>query len=196
MKTKIKTFSLEHKHAVLSISAQQIGKNFIDESYLTGFLNNQNAKGIVAVINKNVVGFSFFQWCSIEELLKHVFTDKSWLREIFAHRQRILIGYRNLTAVTKDFQSMGIGNMLVGFSIKELEKKTDTIVNVVWTADNKKNLKNALRKYGLKLAKKIPCYWKNDSVKRNYECAVCGLPPCNCSAEIYITQCYPYPPET
>jgi hypothetical protein len=31
----------------------------------------------------------------------------------------------------------------------------------------------------------LPNYWKEDSIKENFTCPVCGNPPCLCSAVIY-----------
>ena len=199
MKIEIRPFSIEDKISVLSVSDQEVGKNFIDQDYLNFFLNNLNAGGIVAIIHEEVVGFSFFQWCSVNELSKYIFTDKNWLTETVnikkkdspssvygEHSRTILIGYRNLTAVKQDFQNKGVGSRLVDFSIKKLKKKSNIIVNVVWKAENKINLGNTLLRYGLKPVKTITDYWREDSIKRNYDCAVCGRPPCKCTAEIYI----------
>lgn len=196
MEIKIFPFSLIHIKTVLGISEEQIGKYFIDQNYINFFLNNSNAHGIVAIVKKEVVGFSFFQWCTVDVLAKYIFTDKNWLKEILRKKNHdslipVLIGYRNLTAVKKDFQNKGVGSKLVSFSIKELKKRSDIIVNVVWKAENKKNLGQTLQRHGLKPAKTIPGYWREDSLNRKYECAVCGPPPCKCIAEIYISTTSP-----
>lgn len=175
-----------HKREVASISEKEIGKNFISEEYLHYFLNNPVADGIVAMAANDVAGFSFFQWCAKDELSKYIFVDKSWLKEILKNAD--LTGYRNLTAVKKEFQGRGIGSKLVDSSIEKLKKRTDIIVNVVWKAPGGKNLGKALERHGLKRIKTIPGYWREDSLMRQYECAVCGLPPCCCTAEIYISE--------
>lgn len=196
MEIKISTFSLIHIKTVLVISEEQIGKFFIDKNYLNFFLNNPNAHGIVAIVKKEIVGFSFFQWCTIDELAKYIFTDKNWLRKIIIEKNPgskslDIMGYRNLTAVKQEFQNKGVGGRLVEFSVKKLKKKSDIITNVVWKAENKLSLGNTLQKFGLRPVKTITGYWRKDSIKRKYECAVCGPPPCKCTAEIYISTTSP-----
>ncbi len=185
MKIEIIPFSEKHKKDVLKISEKEIGKNFIDENYLNSFLNNTNAKGVVAIINGKVAGFTFFQWLKGTELHQYIFTNKDWLKEV--SKRKKLIGYRNLTAVKNSFQNYGIGKKLVEVSIAELKQKTNFLANVVWITDRKKNLGKTLEKFGLKPLKTIADYWKSDSIKRNYECAICGSPPCTCKALIYFS---------
>lgn len=186
MNIRITLFSSRYKKEVASISEKEMGKNFINEEYLNFFLDNPNAQGIVALVNDEVVGFSFFQWCVKDELSKYIFVDQGWLKEIFKNVD--LIGYRNLTAVKKEFQGRGIGSKLVDNSIEELKKRAEVIANVVWKAPGSKNLGKALERHGLKRVKTIRGYWREDSLKRKYECAACGLPPCRCTAEIYISE--------
>lgn len=184
MKIRILPYSDLYKREVLLISDKQIGKDFINEKYLGFFLNNPDAKGFVAVSDGNVVGFSFFLWCAKEEISKYIFTEKAWLNDVF--RNTGLIGYRSLLAVKKEFQNKGVGSRIIDFSMQELKKKTNSIAGVVWKNHLTFNHGTHLQKHGLKSIRIVPFYWKEDSLKRNYECAVCGPPPCLCSAEIYV----------
>lgn len=190
---QIKKFSRVFSDRVLSIADNEVGKKFIDHNYLNFFLNHPNASGIVAIENNEVAGFSFFQWCTSDELIRYILKGKVWIRYYLNNQKLItpgnhLIGYRNLTAVNYKFQGKGIGGKLVDCSVRELRKKSTVIVNVLWKSDSKKNLANKLIQSGLNPVKIIPDYWQKDSIKRNYECALCGKPPCKCSAQIFISR--------
>lgn len=177
-------FRPEHKTHVLSIAEKEVGKNFIHAGYLDFFLTNADTAGIVAIYESAIVGFSFFQWCKPSELHKYIFTEKEWLEKIFLNIP--IVGYRNLIAVKKEFQNKGIGSALVDQSMKELRKKSDVITSVVWKPKELKDIGGLLENHNLNAVKIIPDYWKEDSLRRKYECAVCGTPPCTCTAEIYV----------
>ncbi len=184
MNFTVKDFSGKDEDEILLISDNEFGKNFIDNNYLKKFLNSGNAKGIVALVENEVIGFSFFQWLLPEEIPNYILASNVWLKKKF--KGIPLLGYRNLMAVKAEFQNRGVGKKLVEVSTNELKKRTNVISSVVWKNNNSVPIEKLLTSQGFLPVKYCRNYWKEDSKRRNYSCIVCGIPPCTCSAEIYL----------
>ena len=54
-----------------------------------------------------------------------------------------------------------------------------------WINKDQVNIKGLAIKEGFKEEFIIEEFWKEDSLKLNFDCTACGKPPCLCSAIIY-----------
>lgn len=183
MEIEIIPFIGEYKNQVLSISANEIGERFINDHQVSFFLENSKAKAIVAIVDNTISGFLFYQWCTVEEIKNYLLTEPHWISAQFGACDNI--GYINLVAVKKESQNKSIGKKLIQQAITELKKVSPVITSVVWKTDNPKHLGIILEKHGLKPILTVKDYWRTDSINKGYSCAVCGKPPCTCTAVIY-----------
>jgi len=58
------------------------------------------------------------------------------------------------------------------------------VVSDAWKSDTT-HVGSILDRYAYIALKEVPQYWTTDSVNNQYQCAVCGAPPCECTGVIY-----------
>ena len=178
--------SLQKKHfeQVLDISNKTLGQDYLTTDILTAYLLSNNYYPFVIELNDKVVGFTSLVILSPSELKQAILTENEWFYELTKAYEKIVL--RKQTIVAPKFINKGYGNMLVQLSTKEVEKVSDFQLSTVWKKEGDKAMSNLLTKNGFSLIKTIKNYWEKDSIEHNYNCLICGNPPCKCATEVYI----------
>ena len=89
-------------------------------------------------------------------------------------------------AIDENYSGYGIGTLLLKDTISKLrEHKIGFAIMAGWINKDQVNIKKLAIKEGFKEEFIIEEFWKEDSLKFNFDCTACGKPPCLCSAIIY-----------
>lgn len=168
---------------ILLIADDVFGKGYIGREELATFLNNDDKFCKVAKIEGIVVGFGLTEICEAQNLYQIILKDYDWI-ENFVSKERPIAVMKTF-AVRTDYQKKGIGTQLIIKSLEKLSNISVDLLAVCWEHDKDVELGTILDQFGMNPIRKIAGYWHKDSVLRNYTCASCGTPPCNCSALIY-----------
>jgi len=170
--------------AIIKIVTNTLGNQYLTHAQINQYLENINFYCHKAIINNEIVGFSLSRICRINDLKHNLLGNTDYLDDDEKLKEPIL--FRETTAIKKEFQRKGIGTKLIQYGIDIAKNKAHTIFRVAWQQKDITPIGKIIEKEGAKILKKIPNYWYEDSLKRKYQCQVCGAPPCKCSAIIYI----------
>ncbi len=181
---KIEPMTLDKIIEVQSISDEQFGEGYITQKYIREYINSENHKVYMALSEKNLIGFYFMQICSIKKLTAQTKVENKIIEKTLHNYEPV--AFIEHTAVKKQLTGKGIGNEIIKFQIEESKKIAKSIFRISWKSSNGTHIESILKKNYFKKVIEIPDYWKEDSIKKAYKCAVCGNPPCRCSAVIYI----------
>jgi ribosomal protein S18 acetylase RimI-like enzyme len=172
-----------HILEVKSILDNQFGFDYISVNELKNKLNNPNNLCLVAKKGTEILGISVAIIGKSDELSHHLLEKKDWFINEFKDKK--LIGVRKQMAVKKTYQGKGVGTQLMNESIHILNKTCDVIVTIVWNQGDSQIMEKLMKKNQFRPILLIANYWKNDSIKMKYNCSVCQIIPCTCSATIY-----------
>lgn len=178
---KIEIANKSHIKQLLLLANQALGNNFITKQELATYFNNPKRYLLVAIINNEVVGFITAEICNKTELLNKV------LQLIDLPKNITNIGWIKQVAVHPNYFRKGIANKLLKTTTTTLNPFCDTQFCISWVKGTVTPMSNLLLKNNFTLHQTIPNYWYNDSLTKQYNCDICGTPPCKCSAELYFS---------
>ena len=161
--------------AVAEIASMTLGSAFVDEEILKNDIN------LCAMIDTEIVAYATTKYIG-SEYLKKILHDKE-LKELEAEKQ---VGYIDSIAVNENYAGKGIGTLLLKSTLLKL--KQDNInyaIMAAWRNGTEVNIKALALREGFKEEFEIENFWKEDSIKHNFDCTACGKPPCLCSAVIF-----------
>ncbi|MCD6367319.1 MAG: GNAT family N-acetyltransferase [Bacteroidales bacterium] len=168
---------------LLIIADELFGRGYLNKNELQSYIEDITKTSIVAKINDKIIGFQLMQTSNLDGIMSLVLKEQQWFKEQFSNYSSI--GVLKTLAVKDEFKNQGIGTLLTTESIKILRKKSNCILSICWNKNDDTAVSNILGKCGMKQIRKISEFWKEDSLKRNYTCKICGAPPCTCNAIIY-----------
>lgn len=174
----------ELKKAILELSDNLFGKDYIDRGQLEVYLSDQNSKVISEVSSEGVLmGFSVVRVVTLEQLKEEFYEYPTQLDKHFKPDQ--LIGFRKSTGVSPTFQNQGLATKMTLTGNQWLEGRTDVLISLCWLKNGDSEFAKILINSGFKAIEKLEKLWYNESLDRKFECGVCGQPPCKCSAMVY-----------
>lgn len=178
----IKTYNSlsDHKDELVQIADQQLGKDYLAKATFDSFNLDPHYFAHIAFINNKVVGYTLIKICSLEELVKELFCEVAWVRRTFQNHEPI--AYIKQTAVKSGMTGQGICAKLIEFRERELANKARSMIRILWKKEENTFSQLIAERYQYIFLKEIKLYWYEDSIIRKYECAICGKPPCKCSA--------------
>jgi len=168
---------------LLIIADNRFGSSYLTRRELQSYLANNNKIGFVAKTNQTITGFSLIQICDLNEIMSLVLCEHDWFKEQFASKYPI--GVIKTLSVSEEFKNCGIGTALTNKSIKTLEKASGCLMSICWEHEKDTPFAKILEKLGMTLRRRISDYWKEDSLKKKYQCNCCGSPPCRCNVLVY-----------
>lgn len=180
---QIKVLKKEHKTAVKKILDSQFGQDYISWIELDYFLTPK-ALGFVAIYQDQILGVSLVKLGNAKSLSNELLKGQDWFLSYFD--SKLTLALRQHLAVKSNWQGKGVGSFLLREGMAKLEEKTDTIISVVWQESAGKTLGGLLRKANFFPVKNIKNYWKEDSLIKQYQCPLCPILPCQCSATIFV----------
>jgi len=183
MSTSLKALTAAKIEQVRSIAEKSFGSNFITALELRSYIKNPKKKCYVSLTNGVVSGFLLVSVNSAEELKEVAHSELSWFVDRYSKHNTI--GLIKTIAVDQNHKKAGIGTRLAEKCIFLLSKKVNRIIAFCWEQDGSKSNFFLLEKCGMKGVRKITNFWEEDSFAKNYNCKVCGPPPCLCSAYLY-----------
>ena len=175
-------FTNNHINSILAICQQQLGKGFLSRETLTTYLNQTDKFCFVALAGEQVVGFSLMEIAPRDVIASKMKSAQTWFSNHFKAYEQI--GYRSLTAVDPTFEGRGVASLLVKEGLAFLGTKVDVVICDAWKSETT-HIGNILERNGYEPLKEIPYFWTSESINEQYNCSVCGAPPCSCSAVIY-----------
>lgn len=159
------------------------GKNFISLETVNSWIGNKNKIAFCYSEKETVIGFIFYELDQVEDLKNSYLSHGDVVSKYFSDCEKI--AKLNYIGVDVNYQNRGIASQLFKKSIHQLIDSVDGIVSVCWEKEETNNMRNILINNNFQMLKFIPKYWYNDSIEKNYNCAICGTPPCKCNAEIF-----------
>jgi predicted N-acetyltransferase YhbS len=181
-----KKIAPQHIPAIKLLLDQQFGKDYLSEEALLIF-TQQPHFGLVALDGVEVIGVSLVKIGKTTTLVQELLSERNWFRDYFGRNKTIAL--RKHLAVNSNYQGKGIGKRLVTDGIKQLRPMVDYIISIVWKESAEHSLGKLLQKVGATPVKTSPNYWEEDSLIKQYDCPICGQPPCGCSTMIYSIDC-------
>ncbi len=182
----IKTINLLTNNDIdnlLIIADNLFGRGYLSKNELQRYIDDKTKTCIVVKINNEIVGFQLMQTIKPEEIASLALKEPQWFKKQFSSCNSI--GVLKTIAVKDKFKNQGIGTLLTTESIKILNEKSNCILSICWDKKENTVISSILEKCGMIQVRKIPEFWKNDSIEKNYSCNICGEPPCTCNAIIY-----------
>jgi GNAT superfamily N-acetyltransferase len=173
---------------VLKIAEGQLGDAYINSSDL---MSSKTGIALCAKLQDRIVGFGTAKIIDAKDFyskLLSFFSNDTALRPL----QRRLEGEKTIgliasVATAPSATGRGIGTMLIAECIEHLEKlDINIIAATAWRSSKGVQAGSILENRGFQSVLEIANYWKDDSEKHCYMCPVCGPPPCQCSAVIYL----------
>jgi|GEM_PF-841062 len=168
---------------ILIIADKLFGYNYLTKPEVQSYINDNDKISIVSGNDVEITGFQLMQIGKPENIIATMLSEQEWFRKLFSKHQ--LIGVLKTIAVKEECHNQGVGTLLTKKSLEILKKKTDFIISVCWDNNGENSITKILEKFNMKLIRQIDEYWKDDSIKKNYSCKICGAPPCRCNALIY-----------
>lgn len=171
-----------HVESVLQIANEQFGEGFMAASELEQYIDSDTHFCHVVLYGATVVGFSLMQVGTLPEIARKMKGEADWFLQYFSTYSRL--AYRSLTAVAAAFKGRGIANLLVKEGLAFLSHRAQVVVCDAWKSSFT-HIGKILERNGYQVIKEVPDYWHRESLQQQYQCAVCGTPPCRCTAVFY-----------
>lgn len=160
---------------VAQIASATLGSSFVNEEILDNDIN------LCVKIDDKIVAYATTKFIDLDYLEKIIRDKKLQLDKEYEK-----IGYIDSIAVDENYSGYGIGTLLLKNTISKLrENKIGFAIMAGWKNQDMVNIKGLAIKEGFKEEFLIENFWKEDSIKFNFDCTACGKPPCLCSAIIY-----------
>lgn len=170
--------------AIIPIADKEFGQGYLTESQLQAYISEpeQYLFKIAEDVNGMLEGFCISIIACPNEM-GHYLQDAG-AKQLFNGEEKIGI-IKSVAITTK---GRGTGTMLIRESMDVLKEQYHIrqFCSIGWKhPDGHINIEGVLKRSGFTAAKEIAGYWKEDSIKNNYSCPVCGH-PCKCAAVIFI----------
>jgi ribosomal protein S18 acetylase RimI-like enzyme len=172
--------------AVSSLADKTFGKDFLSTESITFFIESNTHYTYVLKDDDKLIGFVIWEVVNSSESSKLFHSENSFFINYLNSSN--LTAKLNQIAINEEYRDKGYGEFLFKKSIQQLPTEVDYLTSTYWVKNEANAMRKLLIKNGFESIKLIPNYWYNDSKEKNYHCAICGQPPCKCSAEIFATK--------
>lgn len=168
----IELISEKYIDDVINISNLQFGKGYLHRD---GLLKNDQ---IVLIARKGdvVLGFGLAQTWS---------TPDSGPEDIHDMFRQDKVGVLKTVGVKPGYELEGIGTALFTAIVEQLKSiGVYQFYLEAWYDGYSVRVEKIVHQLGFKQLKVVPEFWYDDSLRRGYQCAICGH-PCRCTAVLY-----------
>lgn len=179
-------FCLMQHNDVLPVSIladKTFGKDFLSTESITFSIESKNHYTYVLKDDDKLIGFVIWEVVNSSESSNLFHSEKPFFINYF--NSSYLIAKLNQIVINELYRNKGYGDFIFKKSVQKLPIEIDFLTSVYWIKEDVNAMRRLLIRNGFESIKLIPNYWYNDSKEKNYHCAICGQPPCQCSAEIF-----------
>lgn len=169
--------------AVSSLADKTFGKGFLSVHFITSIIESKKYQTYCLKFNKKLIGFVIWEVAISSEISNLFHLETLFFNNYF--KSSNTLAKLNQIAINKEYRKKGCGELLFKESIQQLPSEVGFLTSIYWIKDDANAMKKLLIKNGFESIKLIPNYWYKDSIKKKYQCVVCGQPPCKCNAEIF-----------
>ena len=159
---------------IQKISDDLFGENYMDLGVLKNYPNS-----LVLKNTSEIIGFVLFKTFVQEE---YQWSKNENMNNFFGRCNEIVL--IKSIAVKKEYQNKGFGTILIKEILKTFPVFTGFVI-CAWKHNDTLNLLGILNKFKFTYLYRITHFWYEESLSKNYNCVICGSPPCVCSAEMY-----------
>lgn len=159
------------------------GLNYLSLQTITNHINSKDCYSFCLSDNNVFVGFIFLKLHSATSINDCLLNEYEWFLTYFK-------GYKNIAiveqiAIVNEYRGKKLSHQLLIKSLDFIEEKCDIVISVCWLKKELTPMARLLKRNNFYPIKTLSNYWKEDSLEKEYNCTICGSPPCKCSAEIY-----------
>ena len=182
----IRNAEKEHITQIVAIGNEELGEGFLNYLEVMNILKEKTTYICkVALMDKVLLGFCLCKLVDRSEICEYLQIKQSDLPHYVLCADRI--GVLKTIAVNRKSQHRGIGYALAFEAYNEMVKNNiQAISSIAWKNGDKINAHGVLTAIGLHSYIEIESFWKDSSIKEQYNCPACGSPPCQCSAVLYF----------
>ena len=169
---KIEQYQQNHFASVEALINEEFGEKYLNaKNDLTKY-----SCALVATVNEKVVGFCAGTITT---------SNDSNYPKIQAYTNKNKAGILEIIVTNNPYRKQGIASILFQKRLNRLAStNTNTLLIFHWVT--KENPEPTIAcKFGFKKIESIPGYWTEESLKLEYECALCGPPSCMCTCAVY-----------
>jgi GNAT superfamily N-acetyltransferase len=165
--------------SVYSEEIQRLGDDAFGEGYITPFLSASDSLICIgAFCKRELVGF----------IISYI-VDFNILKDIdlkYQLKDCCQIAFLKSIVVKPSYRRLSIASRMIGL-LREIvqQQSVYAIYAEAWETPNGITSGPLFTKAGFSFLKRMPAYWFNDSIERNYKCSECGHVPCCCDAVIF-----------
>ena len=172
--------NITHLTELLALSDISFGEGYLTQKDIAQYFGTADNYIFVAVNNKQVTGFITGITCPESKLHTEVLEAYP-----LQSNETGIIGVVKQVCVHPNFYREGIADELLKHIIKAF-KKCSELLCISWQKGNTTPMSKLLLKNNFKLKQTILNYWGTESIIKKYDCAICGSPPCKCTAELFV----------
>ncbi len=170
-----------HFQNICEISDDQLGKGYLNDILLQKKNENENVIFNVVLHQSKVVGF----YILYIPTKKHDLFIELKIKNKYATESSLII---KTIAIANEYQNKGITTAIFNeINNIAVDRNLHKIFCFAWQHQTTEEIpmSKILIKNGYSQIQIIDDFWKEDSVLRNFECPICGNPPCLCSLVIF-----------
>lgn len=162
---------------------EAFGLNYVSSQTISNNLSNPSCYSFCLLDNKIFVGFIFLKLYPVNSINDYILKEQAWFLTHFKDYKEITIIEQ--LAIVSDYRGKKLSNQLLNEALSYIDKKCDVVISFCWLKQEFTPMVKLLERNNFMPIKTLTNYWKEDSLQKGYDCAICGKPPCKCSAEIY-----------
>jgi ribosomal protein S18 acetylase RimI-like enzyme len=169
--------------SVLRISDKSFGAHYLTAEVL----QSEGTQVLVAVLDKEVVGFCMFLFLKAQEL-KTTLGRSAASNETLRYADNAgKIGTIKSIAVDSEFRSLGVGGQLFEAAERSLfEQAASAILVPLWYWRQSASLQNIAELNGYALLAEDKEYWKHECLRGTFRCIAKKSHDCVCSCRFYF----------
>lgn len=168
------------------ISDSELGNDFISSAQFENYIHSPLSTIIGASIESKLIGFLIAYQVDHTFLKSHFNqTQFSYFKNIIHSQEKYIL--LKTIAIHPSFQNQKIGTNILTCYLNELksQKKYSKLFAIAWKVENKVKIGKIFDELNFNPLKHINDFWYQESVELNYQCILCGNPPCKCHALLY-----------
>ena len=162
---------------------EAFGLNYLSLQAITNHITSKNCYSFCLFDNNIFVGFIFLKLHSTTSINNCLLKEREWFLSYFKDYKIIAIVER--IAIVNEYRGKKLSNQLLNKALGFIQDKCAVVISVCWLKQELTPMAQLLKRNNFSPIKTVSNYWKEDSLEKEYNCAICGTPPCKCSAEIY-----------